>query len=314
MAISSQQTGWEASVLTKKALLCFIVGVVFVTLEMDLRAGLGAQQAPQKNYKREVLRKRESDNGSTWQPEPNTKWQIKLEGKLQDTSVDAPIYDIDLFENTPAGISELHDRGRKVICYFSAGTYEGWRQDKDKFVEETDLGKELEDWNERWLNVKSTNVQKIMQARLDLAQEKGCDGVDPDNIDGFDNDNGLGLTLDDAVAYVKFLASEASARGMSIGLKNGAQLVDSVIEDVQWSVNEQCAQFKECGDFAAFIEAGKPVFHIEYPKGDDPDDDSQNTAEDVSEQQKTNSCTARSSGKFSTVIKNARLDDFVQYC
>jgi hypothetical protein len=33
-----------------------------------------------------------------------------------------------------------------------------------------------------------------MSSRLDMAQQKGCDGVDPDNIDAYGNENGLGLT------------------------------------------------------------------------------------------------------------------------
>ena len=29
-------------------------------------------------------------------------------------------------------------------------------------------------------------------------------------------------------------------------------------------VNEQCFQYDECQEYLAFIEAGKPVFNIEY--------------------------------------------------
>jgi hypothetical protein len=33
-----------------------------------------------------------------------------------------------------------------------------------------------------------------MAARIQVAKDKGCDGVDPDNVNGYDNDNGLGFT------------------------------------------------------------------------------------------------------------------------
>lgn len=70
---------------------------------------------------------------------------------------------------------------------------------KTKF-KESDLGKPLDGWeDERWLNVKSQNVRKIMRARLDLAAQKNCDGVEPDNVDEYDNDNGLKLTERDAI-------------------------------------------------------------------------------------------------------------------
>jgi hypothetical protein len=103
-----------------------------------------------------------------------------------------------------------------------------------------------------------------MTSRLDMAKEKGCDGVDPDNIDAYGNENGLGLTEADSIDFLTFLATEAHSRGMAIGLKNGGDIIGSVIDKMQWSVNEQCAEYNECDVYAAFTEVNKPVFHIEY--------------------------------------------------
>lgn len=36
---------------------------------------------------------------------------------------------------------------------------------------------------------------------------------------------------------------------------------------MQASVNEQCVEYNECEKYAPFIAQGKPVFHVEYPKG-----------------------------------------------
>jgi hypothetical protein len=58
-----------------------------------------------------------------------------------------------------------------------------------------------------------------MLSGLDLAASKGCDGVDPDNVDGYDNDTGLGLTTNDGVSYLEFLSDAAHSRGMAIRLK-----------------------------------------------------------------------------------------------
>ncbi|GCB18133.1 uncharacterized protein DR_0705 [Aspergillus awamori] len=244
-----------------------------------------------------------------WQPAVGTSWQIELLYPLNDTSVDVDVYDIDLFNNKKSVINDLQKAGRKVICYFSAGSYENWRPDKDKFNSD-DLGKNLDGWpGEKWINISSPRIRKIMLTRLDLAQNKSCDGVDPDNVDGYDNDNGLDLTEADSISYMNWMANEAHARNMSIGLKNAGSIISSVIKNMQWSVNEQCSQYDECDTYAAFTEAGKPVFHIEYPKGDDTNNDLS-----VTSSQKSKACNFTDSGNFSTVIKNMDLDNWIEMC
>ena len=49
-------------------------------------------------------------------------------------------------------------------------------------------------------------VRAIMQARLDTAVHYHCDGVEPDNVDGYSNHNGLGLTARDQLDYNRWLA------------------------------------------------------------------------------------------------------------
>jgi len=66
-----------------------------------------------------------------WQPAVNTKYQMILKGVVDPTvgtvqPTDAPIYDIDLFYNPKSTIDWLHNQGKKVICYFSAGSSEDW--------------------------------------------------------------------------------------------------------------------------------------------------------------------------------------------
>lgn len=132
-----------------------------------------------------------------WQPAVGASWQIVLSNSLElnngAASAVAPgvdIYDIDLFDNTAQGtdgsrIAALHAQGKRVICYFSAGTYEPNRPDSSKFTS-ADLGKELPDWpGEKWLKLSSANVRSIMSNRIAIASQMGCDGVDPDNVDGY---------------------------------------------------------------------------------------------------------------------------------
>lgn len=126
-----------------------------------------------------------------WKPRVGDSWQIILQSPIllesDATSVtpDVDVYDIDLFDNPKETIDTLHRLGKKVICYFSGGSYEPNRPDSKDF-EEKDMGKELDGWpGERWLKLSSDKVRKIMKGRIELAAEKGCDAVDPDNVDGF---------------------------------------------------------------------------------------------------------------------------------
>ncbi|KAJ9633054.1 hypothetical protein H2204_007444 [Knufia peltigerae] len=203
----------------------------------------------------------------------------------------------------------MKSNGHRVICYFSAGSYENWRPDASKFSP-SDLGNDLDGWpGEKWLNISSPKVRTIMKARLDLAVHKGCDGVDPDNVDGYDNDNGLDLTQDDSIDYMIFLANEAHGRNLSIGLKNAGAIIDDVVECMEWSVNEQCVQYTECDTYAVFIQHQKPVFHVEYPKG--PDTSNNNP---VSSKTKKKYCTDPDEAHFSTILKNIDLDTWIETC
>jgi endo-alpha-1,4-polygalactosaminidase (GH114 family) len=244
-----------------------------------------------------------------WKPVAGTTWNYELLNTVNDTSADAEVWDIDLVNNNQTVIDSLHSAGKRVLCYFSAGSYENWRPDKDEF-KDSDLGKDLHGWEgERWLNTNSENVRKIMQERLDLAVQKKCDGVEPDNVDAYDNDNGLNLGEPDAIDYVTFLANQAHSRNLSLALKNAGSIVSRVINIVEYSVQEQCIEFDNCEQFVPFIKANKPVFHVEYPKGDKTNDNNL-----IATDKKTNICGNAAAAGFSTIIKNMDLDSFIQPC
>jgi hypothetical protein len=126
-----------------------------------------------------------------WQPAVNVSWQIvlldpiSLPTSASSVSPDVAVYDIDMFTNSKDTISTLKKLGKRVICYFSAGSYEPGRPDSAKFVD-SDKGSELDGWpGEFWLNLKSENVRNIMKERIQYAVSQGCDAIDPDNVDGY---------------------------------------------------------------------------------------------------------------------------------
>lgn len=202
---------------------------------------------------------------SRWVPRQGDGWQWQLSGTV-NTGYDVAVYDIDLFETPVATIAALHAAGRRVVCYFSAGSAENWRADYARFAA-ADLGSGLDGWaGERWVDVRSANVRAIMKARLDTALAKGCDAVEPDNVDGFEPDNRSGLTFTaaDQLDYNRFLAAEAHRRGLSIALKNDLAQVAALAADFDFAVNEQCHEYDECDDYAPLVAAGKAVFNAEY--------------------------------------------------
>ena len=152
-----------------------------------------------------------------WRPAPGISWQIQYTGAL-DLSFDVQMYDLDLFETSQTVIDELHAADRRVVCYFSAGSWEDWRPDAGQFPESV-LGNELEGWpGERWLDIRRMDILgPIMAARLDLAAQKGCDGVDPDNVEGYANDSGFALTARTRQPTISGLLPRPTAAGWRSG-------------------------------------------------------------------------------------------------
>jgi hypothetical protein len=199
-----------------------------------------------------------------WHPAPGTSWQWQLTGVI-DTTIDVEMYDIDLFDTPDATIADLHNAGRVVVCYFSAGSWEDWRPDAASYPAEV-LGDPLSGWpGERWVDIRRLDLLgPILTARLDLAVGKGCDGVEPDNVDGYQNVTGFPLTSADQLVFNRWLADQARLRGLSVGLKNDLDQVVDLVADFDWALDEQCYEYAECHLLQPFVDAGKAVFGVEY--------------------------------------------------
>ena len=181
---------------SRRTLFLTSLAILVIALGLGLGLGLGitrmqsngSNSAPQNTT---IPTVNPPVNGSFWQPNRNISWQIVLENPIELNSSSASIspnvdvFDIDLFTNSETVLQSLHQLGKKVICYFSAGSYEPNRPDSSRF-QSSDMGNGLTGWKgERWLNISSANVRSIMTARIQLAAQKGCDGIDPDNVDGY---------------------------------------------------------------------------------------------------------------------------------
>src|SRR5262249_47660783 len=82
--------------------------------------------------------------GNWWHPKPGNNWHSQYVGKI-NMNEKVTAYDIDLFDTDGKTIEALHGGGVKVVCYFSAGSYEGWRPDVKRFPASV-LGRGLTGW------------------------------------------------------------------------------------------------------------------------------------------------------------------------
>jgi hypothetical protein len=231
-----------------------------------------------------------------WQPGTRTPWQWQLTTPVA-TSVDVPVYDIDLFDNDASVVAALHAEGRRVICYMSVGSWENWRPDASKFPESV-KGPTIPDWpDERWLDIRQLNVVgPIIEARFDLCKARGFDAIEPDWIDNYVQKTGFPISYADQITYNTFLANAAHARGLSIGLKNDLYQVADLLPIFDWALNEQCFEFAECDTLRPFVAAGKAVFQVEYNL--DP----------------TQFCPQANAMNFNSMKKNRELDAYRLAC
>jgi hypothetical protein len=235
--------------------------------------------------------------GTHWQPHPGTSWQWQLSGTL-DSSVNVAVYDIDLFDNSAATIAALKAQGRKVVCYLSAGTFENWRPDASSFPGAV-IGAAVQGWpGENWLDTRAQSVRDLMLKRMDLAVQKGCDGIEPDNVDGYTNSPGFPLTYQTQIDFNTFLATSAHARGLAVALKNDLNQVKDLVGSFDFALDEQCFQYSECDMLKPFIAAGKAVFEVEYGAAS----------------LATSVCPQANADNFDSLIKNLNLDAWRVAC
>ena len=219
-----------------------------------------------------------------------TTWMWDLENSAIPTNLNAQVYVVDLFNTSSAKIQEYKSAGKKVVCYFSAGTYENWRSDASQFPQDTycSPGENcaqsvhiLGDWCtsggscEWWLDHRKPAVRTVMESRLQLARDKGCDAVEPDNIDGYAHDDEIsctdqacwGLTATHQLDYNRWLADTAHAKCLGIALKNDVDQIPQLAASFDFALNEECQRYSECGAYKTwFTDQNKAVFNAEYLK------------------------------------------------
>jgi len=201
---------------------------------------------------------------SRWIPTAGETYQIQYDGKL-DLSYPAQIFDLDMFDTPASVVAKLHAMGRRVVCYIDVGSWERFRPDADKFPKSV-IGKPDGNWpGERWLDIRATSIlEPIMGARYDLCKKKGFDGIDPDNIDGYQSDTGFPLTAADQLTYDTWVAQAAHARGLTVDQKNDNSQLKDLSELFDYAVDEQCFAQGWCHQLTVYTQRNRLVVDVEY--------------------------------------------------
>jgi hypothetical protein len=167
--------------------------LMLVTLHCAAVLAVRSIDTPPRPLVTGTPRANSSHRSTLWQPHLREKWDYLILAPLfpnaTSQATDVKVFDIDLFDNSVSTFKALQNKGKHVICYFSAGSYEAWRNDCIKFGPH-DLGNPVKDdlredgaWpGEWWVDVRSPGVRKIMKERLETAKAKGCNAVEPDNM------------------------------------------------------------------------------------------------------------------------------------
>ena len=194
--------------------------------------------------------------------QPRMTLQYQITGTL-DTSVEAQLYVVDLFDARARDIVQLHAAGRLVIAYVSVGSFEPWREDADSFPASA-IGMPVADYpNESWLDHRDPKVRAAMAARFDRARDKGFDAIFASTLGAYARGSGFGLTRDDELNYAESIATQARERGLSPGLSGDFELGAEVADHFDWALSIGCLARAHCDELAAFKAMNKAVFDLE---------------------------------------------------
>ncbi|MEY4514070.1 MAG: hypothetical protein RLZZ450_6192 [Pseudomonadota bacterium] len=196
---------------------------------------------------------------------PGMRLQYQLQGAL-DPAADADVFVVDLFETTPTQLAQLHTRGRVVVAYIAAGSYEPWRPDVDTLPDAV-IGDPLPRYpDEAWLDIRATSVRQLMVSRLARAASNGFDGVLLASLEGYLTQSGHDLTASDQLDYNRWLAEQASARGLAVGVSSDWPHAEQLASRYDFAIHLNCLANSTCAQLAPFRARGHAVFDLEVSR------------------------------------------------
>lgn len=162
---------------------------------------------------------------------------------------------------------KLHRLNRRVICYIDVGSWEEYRPDADRFPKLV-IGRKYDGYpDERWLDIRRfRRFAGPLKARIRMCARKGFDGLEPDNINGWENRTGFPIKARHQLRFNRWIARQAHRHGLAVGLKNDGRQAKKLAGQFDFAIVEQCFQYRECGQFRPFTRRGKAVWAVEYER------------------------------------------------
>ncbi|XXQ39015.1 Glycoside-hydrolase family GH114 TIM-barrel domain-containing protein [Plasmodiophora brassicae] len=218
-----------------------------------------------------------ADVEATWtSPQIGMGWQWELFFNTipNVATPNVPVWDIDPERLVPSDIpvmmNALRAHNRYIICYVNVGALDPGAVDWNAFtaVTPTIIDTVSLVWDFQYLlDIRRNETRALIKARFQRMASYGCHGIQTDNLDVYSLANKFGLTVDNAVDYMKWISATVHSLGMAVGLKDCGNLVTprNLVPVFDFAVVDSCADFTGmCAEFTPFIQAGKPVFAAEY--------------------------------------------------
>lgn len=234
---------------------------------------------------------------------PGITFDWQLTDVTSQDNFSSEVIDLDAFSTSAETVAHFKAQGKIVIAYVSIGSVESFRPDAGDFPAAI-IGNVYEGFeDENWLDVRNIQaLAPILRARFDMIRDKGFDGIEPDNMNGYQNNTGFNLSTSDAVVFSRWLIEEAHSRGLSIGQKNAEELVPEMADEFDWMLTEDAFADNWYEQVTPYITLGKAVFVTEYT-------DRMSASEFDS-----NVCPQSQASQFSAILKERDLTSFTLSC
>jgi len=200
-----------------------------------------------------------------WKPGPGVSWDYLLgasDSTIKESDKDVVTIDLEYAEKF---VPYFHEKGQRVICYFSGGTMQESRKvDYQDYLDAHVQISHKSGWDNHYIDIrKKDKLYPLIKKRMQRAVRFNCDGVEVDSLGLYLHVDGF--TKDDTITFGKWVAELAHSEGLAIGLKNVAGCAQALEPYFDFAVVESCAESSNvCKLYTPFVSHGKAVFTVHY--------------------------------------------------